>query len=215
MIDKEIGQKILDFFNEEGFDIELKQESGPIFNLDYEKSFTEYRVYFKRYENFEQYLMRIESKSPEDFVEEYGEDTLAEYKEEFENKESDDFDYLKQFSVFLPNGSNTVQDALYDASQYLVLLNNTIPDVIIGGIDDRYDALLDEEYDLGKFLKQRLILIHNNNINKLPNIAYRIYEDSKWFRTFREEFESTYKDFFIKWLEILGEKENISNLRRR
>lgn len=204
ILDREIGQKVLDLFERNELIIELNNQSGRQYSLPGEDDFIEWRCDISRKEPFEDWLYGNYSESED----ELNKKTLKERQKEYNSKEQPAEMRDCEFSVYLPKGVKDIQSALADASTYLSQLNNSAIDVMKGGVE-RHDLLTNEPEQLKKFLKLRKIIINNDNIEILPDIAYRLYYDCKFVSSFYNEFgDSEGKEFFSDWLEILGEKCN-------
>lgn len=208
LINDEIGQNVVDYFAEHDLYIKINKEHGPQNELPGESLYTEYRVFITKKLEFEKWLKYIEGKTIDEFIKDFGEESFEEYKKDWEKEEGTiDLGYLREFSVFLPDNTNaTIQEAMYDASQYLVLLNDTIPHIIDGAAENRIWAFEDQTEGFIKFLKKRAIIIHNGNLPMVLTVSHRLRHDSKWFTSFREVFGDKYSnDFFKGWLNLLGE----------
>lgn len=208
LINEEIGQNVVDYFAEHNLYIKINKEHGPQNELPGESLYTEHRVFITKKLNFEDWIEEMEVPS---FMENNTKEEIEDYKKKYYNDGVIDLGYFKQFSVFLPKNTNaTIQEAMYDASQYLVLLNDTIPHIINGVAENRIWAFEDQTEGFIKFLKKRTIIIHNGNLPMVLTASHRLYHDSKWFASFRETFGDKFSnDIFKGWLNLLGQTPKI------
>ncbi|MCK9446200.1 hypothetical protein M0Q50_04825 [bacterium] len=204
ILDKEIGQKVLDLFEENGLVIRLDNRSGPQPSLPGEDNFVEWRCELSKRKSFEDWM-----EWNGDDIDELNKKELKEKQKEYNSEYTNDELDKCAFSVFLPKGVKDIQSALSDASTYLKQLNNSVTSVLTNYISEYYYVICQEADELKKFLKLREIIINNDNIEVLTDISYRLYHDCKFVGYFYEEFgEDEGKQLFRDWLEILGEKCN-------
>lgn len=171
-----------------------------------EEVFKEYRVELGIVPTFETFI-----ENNDMFIEDYenmSEEEQLEWTEKYENEAKPEESGYRtfEFSVFFP--LNLSQDkelcALCDATNYLKLLNEVVPnDVKNGNIED--DCLRNETKGFKKFLNVKEIDISNDNIEDIPNINYRIYKDTKFLGYLKdvcEENSINYNKLINDWLKL-------------
>jgi len=202
----EIGKKVEELLKEYGLCVSdvgpgdwLKQQDIV---LKSEKIFKEYRVHLGIIIPWEDFL----DSSLVDGIKSFDNLTKKEKKEledEYESSKMND-DTRLEFSVFLPAGIqnyNLTFAALSDASNYLLMLNNCIPQIFDGNMIE--DCLKDEPKNFKCFLNSKDLKITNDNIEDVNSINYRIYKDSKFFLELEDVLKNNTKFFINDWLNLL------------
>lgn len=168
-----------------------------------ESLFLEYRVHLGKVISWKDYL---DYEISGDF-DELSEDEQQELKNDYEKYKINN-DTNAEFSVFLPSNlknkseSEIIRYALSDASNYLKLLNESIPEAINSYF--KYDVFGTNTKETVDFINKNNIEITNKNLDSVVTISYRLYKDNKFFKQFEEEFGSdTRKLLFNKWLKLL------------
>ena len=116
-----------------------------------------------------------------------------------------DVDEKLEFSIFLPKNTKVTNDiAFQKASEYLKMLNQTIPAVYEDSLD-KYNSAVDEYiYDFKKFLNYNKIIITNDNIEILKDMSYRLYVDDKFVNYLSSYLgEDETQEFFKEWLNVI------------
>jgi len=202
-LDLKLGSKVLELFNNYGFDINVNvfdwMKKQHLLLSD-ETNFIENRVEVGKKQSWEDFL--------DDNGYEYDDLPENEQKkidEEFENRGFVNDEAEIEFSVFLPeNLENIEYAALADASVYLKILSDSELNGVLNGNTD-YRILSDEPFGFKKFLNFKKIKITNNNIEEVPSIEHRLYKDSKVFEIFKRELggDQNFRNFFNEWLSLI------------
>lgn len=190
-VDTQKANKIIDLLNGYGYDIEV---IGSSEFLD------KYSITFGNENNLIEYRAKIvEKESKESFEEDYRHQNDISSKmtdeqqdamlEEYDRLEYSDMNGTCEYSFFVgKNIKKTIlkQAAVYYGYLYTKMLNDIDADIVIKG--DINDNLLDGNPDKFKvFLEANGIRITNKNVERISNVNYRIYKDSKFFEMAHSE----------------------------
>jgi len=197
----DIGQKVFNLLEEYG----LLAEVGPgnfltrqNSVLASEKQFREYRVHLSKIKPFNEYL---DDEGIDDFDKLSKKEKIRIQKEYESRKIYGDTNL--EFSVFLPSDIKSydiTNSALYDASNYLLVLSDCIPE-LFKGIED--NVLIDNTKGFKCFLNKKDLKITNDNIEDVPAINYRIYKDSKFFGELINEWDGNETALINDWLNLI------------
>lgn len=203
-LDKKLGEKVIDFFEENSLHISVKEGYWlEKHNLKFpsEKNLKEYRVCINKKESYENWLNNNNY------------DDTSENRERWEEIETEiDLNNL-EWSVFLPTGIKNYDlesSAMDDSSNYLKLLMESYPDMLINIIDKRFGALEENPDGFKKIINAKNIVITNKNVEIVSKINTRLYKDSKVFYFFKKYIfnnDSKNKEFFNDWLKLINEKK--------
>jgi hypothetical protein len=176
--------------------------------LEPEKVFKENRVELGVVPSFENFI-----ENNDMFIEDY-ENISVEEKEKWHEKYEDEVKPEEAnhsnlaFSVFLPlniqGATNKELCALCDATKYLKLLNDIIPDYVKDGSIIE-NILNDKTESFKKFINEKGIKITNDNIEDVPTINYRIYKDTKFLAELESvcgDYDISYRKLIADWLEL-------------
>lgn len=168
--------------------------------LEPEKKFKEYRVSLGTKQTFEDWLDWEHTGTD---YENLSEEEQLELENEYDNVQPESDNSL-EFSVFLPpNTKNLEASAFSDASQYLKLLSESMPEMFKEYLDPR-SVLSDNTDGFKAFINNKKIQITNKNIEIVNKIEYRLYKDSKFFGELRE-FLGDYdtRELITEWLKLI------------
>lgn len=204
VLDIKLGAKVLELFNNYGFDIRVgnfEWVTKQKLLLPDETNLIEHRVEIGKKQSWEDFL---------DYTG-YEYDDLSKKEQikitdEFENKKFFNNESDIEFSVFLPeNVENIEYAALADASIYLKLLHDSNLKGVMNGASE-YNVFGDETSGVKLFLKLKKIKITNDNVEDIVTVSNRLYKDSKVFALFEEELEGrhNFNNFFNEWLALIG-----------
>lgn len=178
-------------------------ERDLLFNS--EKDYVEYRVILNKILTLDDYIENETNCTMQEFEE--SDDYTDEEKEEiikgYDNIEYKDDDV--QFSVFIPvNITNLHQKnqlALIQATNYLIMLNEHIPETFKG--IDYMEAISDYGKEFGKILTKKEIEITNQNLDIASKMSYRIYKDSKFFSALKDVIGGRTMEKLIQdWIKL-------------
>ena len=206
-VDLETSRKILDILNTHGYDISilgtsnfLEERTGLFGNED---KLIEYRAEITKkydYDDFKNdYLIDNNFDSEDDM----NEDDMNKMEEEYFNLPYDSMDGNVGYSFFV--GKNMRKDLLKEAAVYygflyMKLLMNVDKNIVKNGSVE--DNCLANEIDGFKyFLNNSGIHISNKNVERVTDINYRIYTDTKFFLEAKYEIKE-YNEIISKILEL-------------
>lgn len=199
-IDFDLGRRVIYFLEDNR--IHIKVTRGEYLNrfnivLPPERDLIEYRVFMISKPTFDEFIQMEFNKSEDDLTKkEYNEATYKYY-----HGDANDDDEISSFSVFLPYNTKDINAAaMYDATIYLRLLNETLPVMLKGNI--LKDSLLDEIDGVKKFINMKNIQITNDNIEEINTVNFRLYKDSKFFYEMKENYDGDMGKLFLEWLKI-------------
>lgn len=167
--------------------------------LDSETNFKEYRVEFSEKQSFETWL-------------DYEGIEYDDMNEEEQLKIENQYDDVKperdtnglEFSVFLPvSTKNLEESAMSDASKYLYVLSNSLPEVYKSSLE--YSGTLSgNSVGFKKFLSDKELKITNQNIEDVPMIETRLYKDNKFFYHLEDTIgKHEMLELIERWLKLV------------
>lgn len=204
-LDSSVGEKVLEMLKTHGLSIECAK--GDYLNkqdllLKDEDKFVEYRVRLVRIIPWDDFLENEGYYTEKEF-EELSDDEQLKLVDEYEENSTDDSGDM-EFSVFLPVDTPNHELkylALSDATNYLNVLNTSIPAVTKGGLN--YNIFGEYPEETTKFINDKNIRINNKNLPIVNKISYRLYRDSKFFGNVEYEFNVAFlNDLINDWLKI-------------
>jgi hypothetical protein len=187
-VDTELAHKIIDILNDYGYDISIRGQSDFLTNktglFGSETNLIEYRAEI------------VEKMSLSDFEDDYrlehdleqtgdlDEETMDKMKEAYEELEYDEvYNGNLTYSFFI--GKNIKRHiikeaAVYYGYLYMKMLHDMDESIVQKGT--MIENMLDENIDGFKsFLDDSGIRITNKNVERVTEVNYRIYQDSKFF----------------------------------
>lgn len=208
-LDRDLGYKVYEMLNEHGLTVfcsigdYLKRNKLLIAD---ESTFVEYRVRFAKIIPWNDFLDN--NGIEEDEYDDLSVEEQTKLTDEYKGGKNTDDDGDMEFSVFLPldvksKGENEITYlALSDASNYLKVLNNSIPEVIRGSLN--YNVFMEYPEETTTFINNKGIKISNKNLPKVADISNRLYRDSKFFGKIEYEFDKHFLNELISdWLKLL------------
>jgi hypothetical protein len=211
ILNLELGSKVIELLHE--YDLGIKSvDTGKWLNhqqllLPDENNLKEYRVHIGKRPSFDTFIDNYEYENDVDYkklsLEE--QEKLREMYDEDDSLMESEYVTDVEFSVFLPSNikQNINEAAMSDASIYLKLLNNSIPDIIHHYVDN--DVFLSDTKEVINFINLKKIEITNKNLEFVKTISYRLHKDSKVFAAFEEliDDKNDKDNLFNDWLKLL------------
>lgn len=208
-LDLKLGKEVYDMLNDHGLTVFCSKgvylTRNKLLIAD-ESTFVEYRVRFAKIIPWDDFLDN--NGIEEDEYDDLSVEEQTKLTDEYRGGENTDDDGDMEFSVFLPLNvkSKTETEIIYlalsDASNYLKLLKNSIPEVIRGYLN--YNVFMEYPEETTTFINNKGIKISNKNLPKVTNISTRLYKDSKFFGNIEYVFDKHFlNDLVNDWLKLL------------
>ncbi len=206
-IDMSFSNKIIEVLNSYGYDISITGEGSFLErnNLTFgsEPNLIEYRADLVQKQDYDDF--KYDYLADNDFEEEsdMSEEDKNKMEEEYENLEYVEIDSSLTFSFFVGKNVPKVhlkQAGIYYGYLYMRMLHDMLPDFILKPSYE--ENLLRENSEAFKsYLNWQGIHINNKNVERVEDVNYRIYKDSKFFGTASDEL-SDYRDLVTELINL-------------